>query len=89
MVYNQVEPNVKSKFIPVSMESLEDCHYAAGKDLYVCILIIMRIPNYSLVSLRLGGSKELYKENGTAYGDLSAILITTCLSGLNLAVPRK
>ena len=29
--------NAKSKFIPVSMESLEDCHYAAGKDLYVCI----------------------------------------------------
>jgi hypothetical protein len=26
-------------------------------------------------SLRLGGSKELYKENGTAFGDLSAILI--------------
>ena len=25
--------NAKSKFIPVSMESLEDCHYAAGKDL--------------------------------------------------------
>ena len=25
--------------------------------------------------LRLGGSKELYKENGTAFGDLSAILI--------------
>ena len=36
----------------------------------------MRILNYSLVkSLRLGGSKELYKENGTAFGDLSAILI--------------
>jgi hypothetical protein len=26
-------------------------------------------------SLRLGGSKDLYKENGTVYGDLSAILI--------------
>ena len=26
-------------------------------------------------SLRLGGSKELYKENGTIFGDLSAILI--------------
>ena len=25
--------NAKSKFIPVSNESLEDCHYAAGKDL--------------------------------------------------------
>ncbi len=26
-------------------------------------------------SLRLGGSKELYKENGTSFGDLSAIII--------------
>ena len=26
-------------------------------------------------SLRLGGSKELYEENGTVFGDLSAILI--------------
>ena len=26
-------------------------------------------------SLRLGGSKELYKDNGTFFGDLSAILI--------------
>ena len=25
--------NAKSKFIPVSLDSLEDCHYAASKDL--------------------------------------------------------
>ncbi len=68
--------NAKSKFIPVSMDSLEDCHYAASKD-----LLCMYLNNnedaqlFTGKSLRLGGSKELYKENGTVFGDLSAILI--------------
>ncbi|TYA55133.1 GH3 auxin-responsive promoter family protein [Formosa maritima] len=68
--------NAKSKFIPVSEDSLEDCHYAASKDL-LC-LYLNNNENSQLFtgkSLRLGGSKELYKENGTAFGDLSAILI--------------
>jgi len=68
--------NAKSKFIPVSDESLEDCHYAAGKDL-LC-MYFNNNENSQLFtgkSLRLGGSKELYKENGTVFGDLSAILI--------------
>ncbi|MCP9198607.1 GH3 auxin-responsive promoter family protein [Gramella sp. GC03-9] len=68
--------SAKSKFIPVSSDSLEDCHYAAGKDL-LCIYLNNN-PQSQLFtgkSLRLGGSKELYRENGTSYGDLSAILI--------------
>jgi hypothetical protein len=68
--------NAKSKFIPVSQDSLEDCHYAASKDL-LC-MYLNNNPGAELFlgkSLRLGGSKELYKENGTAFGDLSAILI--------------
>ncbi len=68
--------NAKSKFLPVSTESLEDCHYAASKDL-LC-LYLNNNPNSELFvgkSLRLGGSKELYKKNGTVFGDLSAILI--------------
>ena len=68
--------NAKSKFIPVSSESLEDCHYAASKDL-LC-MYLNNNENAQLFtgkSLRLGGSKELYKENGTVFGDLSAILI--------------
>ena len=68
--------NAKSKFIPVSTESLEDCHYAASKDL-LC-MYLNNNENSQLFtgkSLRLGGSKELYKEKGTAFGDLSAILI--------------
>ncbi len=68
--------NAKSKFIPVSTESLEDCHYAAGKDL-LCMYLNNNENSQMFTgkSLRLGGSKELYKENGTVFGDLSAILI--------------
>jgi len=68
--------NAKSKFIPVSQDSLEDCHYAAGKDL-LCIYLNNNPGSQMFTgkSLRLGGSKELYQENGTSYGDLSAILI--------------
>jgi hypothetical protein len=68
--------NAKSKFIPVSTEALEDCHYKSGKDL-LC-LYLNNNENSQLFtgkSLRLGGSKELYEDNGTFFGDLSAILI--------------
>ena len=68
--------NAKSKFIPVSDESLEHCHYAAGKDL-LCMYLNNNPDShlFSGKSLRLGGSKELYRRNGTQFGDLSAILI--------------
>ena len=58
------------------MDSLEDCHYAASKDL-LCMYLNNNEESqlFTGKSLRLGGSKELYKENGTAFGDLSAILI--------------
>ncbi len=68
--------NAKSKFIPVSLEALEDCHYKSGKDL-LC-LYLNNNENSQLFtgkSLRLGGSKELYEDNGSFFGDLSAILI--------------
>ncbi|MDA7558016.1 GH3 auxin-responsive promoter family protein [Flavobacteriaceae bacterium] len=68
--------SAKSKFIPVSQESLENCHYAASKDL-LC-MYLNNNPNSQLFTgknLRLGGSKKLYKEKGTVFGDLSAILI--------------
>lgn len=68
--------NAKSKFIPVSSQALYDCHYKAGKDM-LC-LYLNNNENSKLFtgkSLRLGGSKELYQENGTIFGDLSAILI--------------
>jgi len=68
--------NAKSKFIPVSAEALEDCYYKSGKDL-LC-LYLNNNENSQLFtgkSLRLGGSNELYEDNGTFFGDLSAILI--------------
>lgn len=68
--------NAKSKFIPVSSEALEDCHYKSGKDL-LC-LYLNNNPDSELFtgkSLRLGGSMDLYEDNGSFFGDLSAILI--------------
>ncbi|TDS49868.1 GH3 auxin-responsive promoter family protein [Myroides indicus] len=68
--------NAKSKFIPVSGEALENCHYKAAKDL-LC-LYLNNNENSQLFtgkSLRLGGSKQLYEDNNTFFGDLSAILI--------------
>ena len=66
----------KSKFIPVSSNSLEDCHYAASKDL-LCMYLNNNEGStlFNGKNLRLGGSKELYEQNGTIFGDLSAILI--------------
>lgn len=68
--------NAKSKFIPVSNAALENCHYKAAKDL-LC-LYLNNNENSQLFtgkSLRLGGSKQLYEDNNTFFGDLSAILI--------------
>jgi len=68
--------NSKSKFIPVSDEALEDCHFEAGKDM-LC-LYINNNPNTELFSgkgLRLGGSSAVYEDNETFFGDLSAIII--------------
>jgi len=68
--------NARSKFIPVSQQSLQDCHYAAAKDL-LC-MYLNNNPESRLFTgkgLRLGGSKKLDKKSGTAAGDLSSILI--------------
>jgi hypothetical protein len=68
--------NCKSKFIPVSPEALEDCHYKAGKDL-LCIYLNNNEDSemFTGKSLRLGGSSQIYEDNNTSFGDLSAILI--------------
>ena len=68
--------NAESKFIPVSDEALEDCHYKAGKDMLS--LYFNNNPDSKLLSgkcLRLGGSHELYNDNNSYFGDLSAIII--------------
>lgn len=68
--------NAKSKFIPVSTEALENCHYKAGKDLLSLYLNNNEESQlFTGKSLRLGGSKQLYEDNNTFFGDLSAILI--------------
>lgn len=68
--------NAKSKFIPVSSEALENNHYKASKDL-LCMYLNNNEDSqlFTGKSLRLGGSKELYENNNTFFGDLSAILI--------------
>lgn len=68
--------NSKSKFIPVSNESLQNCHYHASKDLLSLYLNNNEESQlFTGKSLRLGGSKQLYEDNNTFFGDLSAILI--------------
>ncbi len=68
--------NAQSKFIPVSFEALENCHYKAGKDL-LCLYLNNNEDSqlFTGKSLRLGGSKQVYEQNNTYFGDLSAILI--------------
>lgn len=68
--------NAKSKFIPVSAEALEDCHYKGSKDL-LCLYLNNNEDSKLFLgkSLRLGGSKQIYETNNTFFGDLSAILI--------------
>ncbi len=68
--------NAKSKFIPLSDEALEENHYAASKDL-LCLYLNNNEGSklFTGKGLRLGGSKEIYENNGTSYGDLSALLI--------------
>lgn len=68
--------NAKSKFIPLSEEALEDNHYAASKDL-LCLYLNNNEGSklFTGKGLRLGGSKDIFENNGTSYGDLSALLI--------------
>jgi hypothetical protein len=67
--------NAKSKFIPVSSEALEYCHMKAGKDM-LCLYINNNEETqlFTGKGLRLGGSSEIYKDNNSYFGDLSAII---------------
>ena len=69
--------NDKSKFIPVTSEALEECHYKGGKDL-LC-MYFHNNPETQLFDgklLSLGGSHQINSlNNDSFYGDLSAILI--------------
>ena len=68
--------NAKSKFIPVSDSALENCHYKGSKDL-LCMYLNNNENSEMFLgkSLRLGGSSQIYENNNSSFGDLSAILI--------------
>lgn len=67
----------KSKFIPVSKESLKDCHYRAGRD--VLTLYYHNFPESDLLTgktLVIGGSHQVSQLNElVSYGDLSAVML--------------
>lgn len=67
----------KSKFIPITEESLENCHFQAAKDFLTLYYNINS--NSDLLtgkSLVIGGSHQISKINEEIqYGDLSAVLL--------------
>lgn len=67
----------KSKFIPVSKESLEENHFRGGRD--VMVIYLSNNPESTIFkgkTLTLGGSHQISRFNSQSlYGDLSAILI--------------
>ena len=67
----------KSKFIPISQESMDDCHYKGGKD--VLTIYCNNHPDTKIFSgkgLVMGGSHQMNPLNEQAsFGDLSAVLI--------------
>ncbi len=71
--------NDKSKFIPVSQEALEECHFKGGKDLLS--IYCNNNPNTQLFdgkAIAMGGSHQIMEISNESFyyqGDLSAILI--------------
>ena len=71
--------NSRSKFIPVSPEALEDCHYKGGKDLLS--IYVNNYPDTKMFTgknLVIGGSQQVNQFDKNAksyYGDVSAVLI--------------
>jgi hypothetical protein len=67
----------KSKFIPVSAEALEECHFKGGKDLLS--IYCNNNPNTLIFdgkTLGLGGSHDYSSDNpGPYHGDVSAVII--------------
>ena len=69
--------NDRSKFIPVSDEALEECHFKGGKDLLT--IYFNNRPNTRMFTgkiLTLGGSHQISSLNAdTSFGDLSAVIM--------------
>ncbi len=69
--------NAASKFIPVTVASLEDCHYKGGKDMLS--LYYHNFPQRELFSgksLSIGGTHQINPLNPKSnYGDVSAVIM--------------
>jgi hypothetical protein len=69
--------NARSKFIPVTDESLEECHYKAGKDLIS--MYVNRNPESKLFAgktIGVGGTYQRSEINPKMYyGDVSAVIM--------------
>lgn len=71
--------NARSKFIPVSPEALEDCHFKGGKDLIS--IYVNNFPDTEIFSgkgLAVGGSLQSNEFDPTFsshYGDVSAVIM--------------
>jgi len=67
----------KSKFIPISKESLDDNHFKAGKDVFA--LYFRQYPQSTFMSgkcLVIGGSHQINQLSADSfYGDLSAVML--------------
>lgn len=67
----------KSKFIPISKESLDDNHFKAGKD--ILALYLKQFPQSDVLNgkcLVIGGSHQINQLNEESfYGDLSAVML--------------
>lgn len=67
----------KSKFIPISKESLDDNHFKAGKDVFA--LYFRQFPQSTFMSgkcLVIGGSHQINQLSADSfYGDLSAVML--------------
>jgi hypothetical protein len=71
--------NARSKFIPVSQEALEDCHFKGGKDMLS--LYVNNYPETKIFTgkgLALGGSLQSNNfdpTNSSRFGDVSAVIM--------------
>lgn len=82
----------KSKLIPVTKESLEECHYKGGKDLLAMYCFNNHNSQiYAGKTLMMGGSSDLSAMNSDSVtGDLSAIIIQNLPIWVNIKrTPNK
>ena len=70
----------KSKFIPVSTEAIEECHFKCGKDLLAFYCFNNpKTKLFSGKSIAMGGSRQMMEVGPETYyyqGDLSAIIMS-------------